>query len=161
MPISHCRQVVAGAVLLLAAGTATAGTSVSFPLVPSTLQTLQSLTCKSGKATLKSSNKEGANGFTVRLKVRKIEGAGSITGRVQIALALGGSVTAVCDLYNFSPVTVADGDLDIELTGTQFGVPEQTEGTLIRPCNVIRITDMANPGNELLVSTLNSGSDPD
>jgi hypothetical protein len=65
------------------------------------------------------------------------------------------------NLYTFSPVQVADGTLKVTVTATQLGFPELAEGSMVRPCNVVRLYEFGNSGNELLVSTLGAGSDPD
>ncbi len=152
--------VIIGTLLMLGSSTALAGTtSVTFPMVASTFQTLQTLTCPPGKATLKSSKKEGANGLEIVIKVKKIKGVPApIQARVEVALAIG--TAGMCQLYT-TLATVDNGDLSLDLTGTDIGFPEQPEGTMVRPCNLIRLYQNGVGGNELLVSTLGAGSDPD
>jgi hypothetical protein len=153
--------------LFVASGVAEARTTfVTMPFVPSTMQTGQTITSKPGKVTMRSSKKTGANGFEITIIVKGIEGAGpppGITGRLQATLGIGTNFDA-CDnavFYNFSPVQVADGKLILKLTAADIGFPELPEGTVVRPCNLFRISELGNGTNELFVSTLGSGSDPD
>ena len=161
------RGLVAAALLLVTSAIAEAGTTfVSMPFVPSTMQTGQTITSKPGKVTMRSSKKTGANGFEIKIAVKGIEGAGpapGITGRLQATLGIGATFDA-CDnavFYNFSPIQVADGKLTLTLTATDIGFPELPEGTVVRPCNLFRISELGNSPNELFVSTLGMGSDPD